>query len=225
MARDDDRLLPVKIFNIYPYADAQQGVGGAQNFLVFLKGDASKVVPITIGHFEGQALVMALRKIPLPRPLPHNLIQNLLERMSATVHKLVIHTLKDDVFHAHLLIQTEKDTFYLDCRPSDGMILATLLGTPVFMSPEVLEEAGRELELEQRSEEEEEEDAEEVVAETAEEAPAPTEDEPEPDPAAIPSEELTDLEKLNVRLARLIAEEAYEEAARVRDQIRELGGG
>ena len=33
----------------------------------------------------------------------------------------------------------------MDCRPSDGMILATLMDIPIFMSPEVMEEAGREL--------------------------------------------------------------------------------
>ena len=57
----------------------------------------------------------------------------------------MIHTLKEDIFHAYLLVQTEQDVFYLDCRPSDGMILATLMAIPIFMSPEVMEEAGKEL--------------------------------------------------------------------------------
>ncbi len=229
MAGENDHLLPVRIFNIYPYSDTAQGVGGIQNFLVFLKGETSKVVPITIGHFEGQALVMALRKIPLPRPLPHNLIQSLLERMNAKVHKLVIHTLKDDVFHAHLLIRTDDDVFYLDCRPSDGMILATLLGAPVFMSPEVLNEAGRELEVEPGGAVQEAEAVEEASAESPAASPETGgEESGEQDTgesAAEPAADtLTNLEKLNVQLARLIAEEAYEEAARVRDRIRELGG-
>ena len=147
MKEEENRLIPMHIFDIYPYPDAQQGLGAPQNFLVLLKGDENRVVPITIGHFEGQALAMAIRKIALPRPLPHDLLRSLLEKVDATVHKLVIHTLKKDVFHAYLMVQPQGEPFYLDCRPSDGMILATLLATPIFMSPEVIEAAGRELEM------------------------------------------------------------------------------
>ncbi|MFL2540486.1 MAG: bifunctional nuclease family protein [Candidatus Latescibacterota bacterium] len=104
MKEEENRMIPMHIFDIYPYPDAQQGLGAPQNFLVLLKGDEKRVVPITIGHFEGQALAMAIRKIALPRPLPHDLLRSLLEKIDATVHKLVIHTLKDDVFHAYLMV-------------------------------------------------------------------------------------------------------------------------
>ena len=226
MASDNERLLAVKIFNIYPYADAQQGLGMPQNFLVFLKGEENKVVPINIGHFEGQALALALRKIPAPRPLPHHLLQNLLEKMKARVHKLVIHTLKEEVFHAYLLIQSQDDTFYLDCRPSDGMILAMLLGTPIFMTPEVMSEAGKTLEIE-KGEEGDEEATLRVVSSEEGIRIAASEDEisGENEKDQIPMqgcEQMTELEQLKAQLSRLIAEEAYEEAARLRDQISEL---
>jgi hypothetical protein len=53
----DDRLIPVDIIDIYPYPDAQRGLGAPHCFLVLLKGEVDeRVVPITIGHFEGQAL-------------------------------------------------------------------------------------------------------------------------------------------------------------------------
>ena len=226
MTSDSDRLLSVKIFNIYPYADAQQGVGGTKNFLVFLKGEENRVVPITIGHFEGQALAMAMRKLPLPRPLPHNLLQNLLEKMKAKARKLVIHTLKDEVFHAYLLIQTQDEAFYLDCRPSDGMILATLVGTPIYISPEVMNEAGRVLEIEQGDEGEKgalhlthEGDGIRITAAEGEEQPE-AQIGKEMFEAAM--EPMNRLDILKAQLDRLIAEEAYEEAARVRDQISDL---
>jgi uncharacterized protein len=226
MTSDSDRLLSVKIFNIYPYADAQQGVGGTKNFLVFLKGEENRVVPITIGHFEGQALAMAMRKLPLPRPLPHNLLQNLLEKMKAKARKLVIHTLKDEVFHAYLLIQTQEEAFYLDCRPSDGMILATLVGTPIYISPEVMNEAGRVLEVEQGEEGEKgalhlthEGDGIRITASEGEEQP---EAQIGKEMFDVTVEPMSRLDILKAQLDRLIAEEAYEEAARVRDQISEL---
>ena len=98
MKDEGSHLIPVYIFDLYPYPDSEQGLGMPQKFLVLLKGTENNVVPITIGHFEGQALAMALRKIALPRPLPHDLLCNLLKRIDAVVHKLVVHTLKEDVF-------------------------------------------------------------------------------------------------------------------------------
>ena len=227
MKDEESHLIPVYIFDMYPYPDAEQGLGIPQKFLVLLKGAENIVVPITIGHFEGQALAMAIRKIALPRPLPHDLLCNLLKRINAVVHKLVIHTLKEDVFHAYLLVQAQGQSFYLDCRPSDGMILATLLGVPLFMTPEVMEAAGQPLE---HSDQPEAAEGEQAVPEEGPDAPA--EDEAtEPESAAKESEAFVDpqtgepisqLEQLKAHLDYLIAQEAYEQAAKVRDRISEL---
>ncbi len=248
MKEEENRLIPMHIFDIYPYPDAQQGLGAPQNFLVLLKGDENWVVPITIGHFEGQALAMAIRKIALPRPLPHDLLRSLLEKVDATVHKLVIHTLKKDVFHAYLMVQTQGEPFYLDCRPSDGMVLATLLATSIFMSPEVIEAAGRELEITDQRGELEGEQSIDGVFESLES--------PDIDPGLVhsaleehelieetPHMEITDegivlgveelidpetgdplseLDQLKAHLDWLITQEAYEQAAKIRDQITKL---
>ena len=228
MKDEESHLIPVNISDMYPYPDAEQGLGIPQKFLVLIKGTENTVVPITIGHFEGQALAMAIRKIALPRPLPHDLLCNLLKRINAVVHKLVVHTLKEDVFHAYLLVQAQGQSFYLDCRPSDGMILATLLGVPLFMTPEVMEAAGQPLEHSDQREGAEGEQA----AVPEEDPDAPAEDEAtERESAAKQSEAFVDpqtgepisqLEQLKAHLDYLIAQEAYEQAAKVRDRISEL---
>jgi bifunctional DNase/RNase len=228
MKDEESHLIPVYIFDMYPYPDAEQGLGIPQKFLVLLKGTENSVVPITIGHFEGQALAMAIRKIALPRPLPHDLLCNLLKRINAVVHKLVVHTLKEDVFHAYLLVQAQGQSFYLDCRPSDGMIVATLLGVPLFLTPEVIEAAGQPLEHSDQREEAKSEQA----AVPEEDPDAPAEDEAtERESAAKESEAFVDpqtgepisqLEQLKAHLDWLIAQEAYEQAAKVRDRISEL---
>ena len=221
MKDEESHLIPVYIFDMYPYPDAEQGLGMPQKVLVLLKGTENIVVPITIGNFEGQALTMAIRKIPLPRPLPHDLLCNLLKRIDAVIHKLVVHTLKEDVFHAYLLIQAQGQSFYLDCRPSDGMIVATLLDVPLFLTPEVMEAAGQSLDISDQRE-----------AAEDEQAPAPAEDKPterkraakKSDPFVDPQtgEPISQLEQLKAHLDWLIAQEAYEQAAKVRDRISEL---
>jgi len=239
----NDHLIPVQIWRIYPYPD----VTPPETFLVVLKGEEERFVPISIGFPEGQYLVMAMQQMSFPRPLTHNLIQNLIEKVKGQVHQLVIHTLKDDTFHAYLLIQTQEEVFYLDCRPSDGMILATLMGIPIYMSPEVMSEAGRELssmlniaDLSEAAPSEVEPPLSEAESapQTQAEAPAPPELEEEllevevrdeDDAEAVPEievlvagEGMSRLDMLKAQLDRLVAEEAYEEAARVRDQITQL---
>lgn len=235
----NEHLLPVEIWRIYPYPD----VTPPESFLVVLKGEEGKFVPISIGCPEGQYLVMAMQQFSFPRPLTHNLMQNLLERVKGKVHQLVIHTLKEDTFHAYLLIQTQDEVFYLDCRPSDGMILATLMSIPIFMSPEVMAEAGRELSgllniaelgeelsgaVQQEGEaldEGDETDELQTLMEmhlAKDGALLPTSDVSLPGVVgALPPSKL---EALRAQLDRLVAEEAYEEAARIRDKISDIEG-
>ena len=221
MKDEESHLIPVYIFDMYPYPEAEQGLGIPQKFLVLLKGKENNVVPITIGHFEGQALAMAIRKIALPRPLPHDLLCNLLKRIDAVVHKLVVHTLKEDVFHAYLLIQAQGQSFYLDCRPSDGMIVATLLDVPLFLTPEVMEAAGQPLEQsDERAAVEDEQAAVPPEEEVAERKAAARKSEAFVDPQT--GEPISKLEQLKAHLDWLIAQEAYEQAAKVRDRISEL---
>jgi len=213
--KNDDNFIPVKIFDIYPYPDAQQGLGAPQNFLVLLKGEVDeRVVPITIGHFEGQALAMAIRKIAMPRPLPHDLLRHILQRMGAGVSKLVIHTLEEEVFHAYLVVDAPSESFPLDCRPSDGMILAMQLGVPISMSPQIFDQAGRIIEVAESSGMASDK---ECAGDAAEDMDAPLPELPE-----IPMVELSDLDKLKAHLDWLIAQEAYEQAAQVRDQISKI---
>ncbi|MEE3265116.1 MAG: bifunctional nuclease family protein [Candidatus Latescibacterota bacterium] len=236
----NEHLIPVQIWRIYPYPD----VTPPETFLVVLKGEEGKFVPLSIGFPEGQYLVMAMQQVSFPRPLTHNLIHNLLGKVQGKVHQLVIHTLKDETFHAYLLIQTQDEVFYLDCRPSDGMILATLMNIPIFMSPEVMEEAGRELssmlnlnelgeELSGADEDEADSEDEEAELKATIDVVAPVVEPPEPEmieeealpllPVISESDgEPTRIGALRAQLHRLVAEEAYEEAARVRDLITEL---
>ena len=126
------------------------------------------------------------------------------------------------------MIQAEGQSFYLDCRPSDGMIVATLLGVPLFLTPEVMEAAGQPLEHSDQREAAEEEQA--AAPKVVPDAPA--EDEAtERESTAKKSEAFVDpetgkpiskLEQLKAHLDWLIAQEAYEQAAKVRDRINEL---
>ena len=210
MKPGDQRLIPVQIIGVYPFPEVSDSPDA---FLALLKGEDEKVVPITIGEFEGKALHMARQRLSFSRPLTHNLIHNLLEKVKGRVQQVVIHTLKKETFYAYLFIQIEQECFYLDCRPSDGMILATLMGVPIFMSQEVLEEAGQEVSgLYGKIDAEEASMLAGEVMDAAQLLPLEAK-------GTGSLGEGSELDKLKAQLDRLVAEEAYEEAAKLRDQI------
>ena len=234
MKHDEKDLIPVQILSIYPHAELQN-----ETFMVFLKGEKDKrIVAITIGRNEGQALVLAVKQIPPPRPLTHNLLRDFLEKIKAKVHRLVIHSMKDGIFHAYLLVDTSDQVFHLQCRSNDGIILAILMEVPIYLSSDVMEEVGLEFELPEVSE------LNTGLAELMEglqlsssgEAHKPEKSgqetgEGKVEPAAEPTAEVeaeevvagkNELEVLKAQLDRLVAEEAYEEAAKIRDRISAL---
>ena len=216
-----DQLVPVRIFGVYPYIDPQDVQQFCEACLVVLKDEEERVLPITIGRFEGRALENARRQRPLhSRPLSHNLLQALIERMKGQVESLVIHTLEEDVFHANLFVRIAEQTFHLDCRPSDGLILATIAGAPIYASQGVMDQAGREIDgLSDKSDTGQEVKV--VVTRSQTEEHAPAVEEGDPEPGGI-QEAQSELERLKIKLDRLVAEEAYEEAAQIRDRISQM---
>ena len=130
----ENSLISAAIVSLYDYK--QGGVG------VFLKTEDAHTVPIFIGHFEAQALQMAISKQKSARPLPYDLLENLLDEVDGTLRRVVVHSIEDNVFHAYLEIERKGENVRLDCRPSDGMVLATQADAPIFVTPEVVEKSG-----------------------------------------------------------------------------------
>ena len=133
----DSSLIGVEIIGLYDYPEG--GIG------VFLQDADSRVVPIIIGPYEARALRLAIGKKNLPRPVSYDLLVAVLEQTNTEIRHLVIHSIRDNVFHAELVLDVEGETSFLDCRPSDGMVIATLLRAPIYLTQEVMEQAGTNL--------------------------------------------------------------------------------
>ena len=71
--------------------------------------DGSHYLPILIGPFEATAIALALEGAPVPRPLSHDLMRNILETLNANLEQVVIHDIKDSTFFAKLVVRTNGD--------------------------------------------------------------------------------------------------------------------
>jgi bifunctional DNase/RNase len=102
----------------------------------------TRFLPIWIGQFEAEAIAMFLQEVEAVRPMTHDLLKNVLAGLGATLERLEIHDLQDDVFYARLILRSGKEQVEVDSRPSDGIALAVRAHAPIFVADEVMERAG-----------------------------------------------------------------------------------
>lgn len=108
--------------------------------IVVLKDVGSDaVLPIWVGIFEANAIALELEKTATPRPMTHDLLQNLARGLNAQVNKVVVSELRDETFYAVIWMDHAGETVTLDARPSDAIALALRWDCPIYVSRDVLE--------------------------------------------------------------------------------------
>lgn len=110
--------------------------------LLLKESDGERYLPIFIGPFEANAIVLALQGQEPPRPLTHDLLRNVLDEVGASIDYIAITELKDNTFFASLRLTVGSATYEVSSRPSDAVALAVRMGTPIFAAEQVLVEAG-----------------------------------------------------------------------------------
>jgi len=110
--------------------------------IVILKDEAEdRMLPIWVGVFEANAIALRMEAIDTPRPMTHDLLRDLLDKLHATVEKIVVNDLKDNTYFARIHLLINGDEHVLDSRPSDAIALALRAEAPIFVEQSVLEQA------------------------------------------------------------------------------------
>jgi len=99
-----------------------------------------RAFPIVIGFFEAAAIDRRLKGHVLPRPMTHDLLASVIERMGGRLDRIVVTDLKHHTFFANLVVERNGDTIRIDARPSDAIALAVAENTPIFVEDHVLDE-------------------------------------------------------------------------------------
>ncbi|HET7289390.1 MAG TPA: bifunctional nuclease family protein [Thermodesulfobacteriota bacterium] len=110
--------------------------------IVILKDAANeKTLPIWIGFMEASSIAMELEKTPRIRPITHDLVKNLLEKLKFIVTKIEVTDLRDDTFYARIYLKRENEEYSLDSRPSDAIAIALRTDSPIYVNDEVIEKS------------------------------------------------------------------------------------
>ena len=178
--------------------------------LVLSEMEGSRTLPIIIGAFEAQSIAIALEKeIRPPRPLTHDLFKTFSDRFSIEIKEVIIHKLVDGVFFSSLICQKDGVEEVIDARTSDAIAIAVRFQAPIFTYENILDKAGVFLKIEDELGLNDLSETEEISSEG--------EDLFELDTTSLDSK--LSVSELNDQLDKAIADENYELAAKIRDEI------
>ncbi|MFY8001887.1 MAG: bifunctional nuclease domain-containing protein [Candidatus Kapaibacteriota bacterium] len=194
--------------------------------LILQESDGQRRLPIVIGAFEAQAIALEMEGIRPPRPMTHDLMKISLETLGASLVEVIINDLNDGTFYAQLIL--DSTAVEIDARPSDAIALAVRFQAPIYVSEEVINEAGfipegNDADGSGIDDDDDESDA-LLRATRNDDDDEDTLPRNRPEPKQ-PSKPKTKLEALKQELDKAIAQEDYEKAATLRDEIAELTQG
>ena len=181
------------------YSQTQSGAYA----LVLGEVSGRRRLPIIIGAFEAQAIAIEIEKMTPSRPLTHDLFKSFGQAYHINVQEIVIYNLVDGIFYAKLICSDGKKAVEIDARTSDAIAIAVRFDCPIFTYEFILSTAG-------------------IVIEGNDFVYLENINETQEDKATSNSAggfTTISTDELKTKLQEALAEESYEKAAKIRDEL------
>ena len=101
---------------------------------------------IVIGIFEATSIDRRVKNIPNPRPLTHDLINNVIDQLGGDLQDIYISELREHTYYAKIRVRRDGELIEIDARPSDAVALAVTAKVPIYVAEDVLQEVLSEIE-------------------------------------------------------------------------------
>ena len=132
------KLIELSVKGI-SYSETQSGAYA----LILSETKGNRKLPIIIGGFEAQAIGIALEKEIKPsRPLTHDLFKNFASCFEVKIKKIIIYKLVDGVFFSNLICEKDEVEKIIDARTSDSIAMALRFEAPIFIYDSIMKIAG-----------------------------------------------------------------------------------
>ncbi|OCX51985.1 hypothetical protein BEL04_16810 [Mucilaginibacter sp. PPCGB 2223] len=181
------------------YSQTQSGAYA----LVLGEVNGRRRLPIIIGSFEAQAIAIEIEKMTPSRPLTHDLFKSFAQAYHINIQEIIIYNLVDGIFYAKLVCSDGKKVVEIDARTSDAIAMAVRFECPIYTYEFILSSAG-------------------IVIEGNDFVYLENLNEPGDDKATVQQgnnyASLSN-EELKTKLNEALAEESYEKAAKIRDEL------
>jgi bifunctional DNase/RNase len=111
-----------------------------EQIIVLKEVDGDRHFPILIGSSEADAINRRLKGFVMPRPMTHDLLANVIEKMGGKLERIEITNLQNRTFFARLVIEQDGQSIEIDSRPSDAIALGIATSVPIYVASHVLDD-------------------------------------------------------------------------------------
>ncbi|MCP4628555.1 MAG: PDZ domain-containing protein [bacterium] len=130
---DGEPLIPVTVLRLAIDPANQQPI------VTLIDADEKRVFPIWIGLSEARAIHSELQGMEHSRPLTHDLLAGIIEKVDGKIQRVIITHVKDNVFFATLVIIEDGSLIEVDARPSDSIVMALKFNAPIYVAQSLFE--------------------------------------------------------------------------------------
>jgi bifunctional DNase/RNase len=95
-----------------------------------------------VGPYEAEAITVALQEVEMSRPLTHDLLKNVFGAFNASITRIEIVQLQNDIFYGNIVATVDGKEINVDSRPSDAIALSVRTHVPILVHQSVMDEAG-----------------------------------------------------------------------------------
>jgi len=144
-APDGAEPLPQPVFRVMDVEEVSLDLPSQFPAVTLVESEPpGRVLVFPVGLPEGTALAQALRRMEGRRPMTHELFAQVLQRARIDVVAVRLVGRQDGNLVADLDLMTPGGREVLDCRPSDGIVLALRMAVPapILVDERLLEEPG-----------------------------------------------------------------------------------
>jgi len=113
-----------------------------QRIVILRENNADRYLPIWIGVYEAESITIALQEVEVARPLTHDLLKNVFQKLNARILRVEVVSLRNDTFYGNIVTEVNGQIINIDSRPSDALAIAVRLNTPILVARSVMDAAG-----------------------------------------------------------------------------------
>lgn len=112
-----------------------------QRFVLLTDGE--RKLPIVIGDFEATAIMLPLDGHTPDRPMTHDLLRVIVDRLGGSISRIVIDDLWGSTYYAKIYVRVNDEEIEIDSRPSDAIALAVRCEAPIYVIDSILDQVGQ----------------------------------------------------------------------------------
>ena len=111
------------------------------SMIVLREVDGERAFPILIGIHEAYAIDRRTKRVMVPRPMTHDLIERIIDGLDMNLDRIIINELRDATFYAKIVLRRNGgEMIEVDSRPSDAIAISAGTDTPIYVEESVLTE-------------------------------------------------------------------------------------